>query len=222
MKVIEMSDSEFIELWCSGGFPSPAAIEFQSHTLQDFSSFLGSSSPQQRVDFILLQLYQSQPQYEELAFWERLLKQLPNNEASGSYHSHLPQEYPKIIETRLQQTNMEALGRQNFPLPQLQLRIDEELQLQLQAIMEASQRQHSQLSQQQQLWFNEPPPQENRHEVPPPGSDITLNTGMENKIVWNAISDVYCALQACSPPGEDILGKLILLAYHITERWIIG
>ncbi|KAI9162153.1 hypothetical protein LWI28_024344 [Acer negundo] len=61
-----------------------------------------------------------------------------------------------------------------------------------------------------------------RHEVPPPGSDITLNTGMENKIVWNAISDVYCALQACSPPGEDILGKLILLAYHITERWIIG
>ncbi|TXG70970.1 hypothetical protein EZV62_005905 [Acer yangbiense] len=185
-------------------FPSPAAIEFQSHTLQDFSSFLGSSSPQQRVDFSLSQLYQSQPQYEELVFWERLLKQLPNNEASGSYHSHLPREYPKIIETRLQQTNMEALRRQHFPLPQLQLRIDEDLQLQLQAIMEASQRQHSQLSQQQQLWFNEPPLQENRHEVPPPGSDITLNTGMENKIVWNAISDVYRALQACSSPGADI------------------
>ncbi|KAK1578998.1 hypothetical protein Q3G72_034841 [Acer saccharum] len=250
-----MSDSEFTEdPWTASygvpeAFPSPAAIEFQSHTLQDFSSFLGSSSPHQRVDISLLQLYQSQPQYEELAFWEynaiessaisgilssfscppspstrkdrelpghglalqfrskagqTLLKQLLNNEASGSYHSHLPQEYPKIIETRLQQTNMEALGRQHFPLPQLQLRIDEELQLQLQAIMEASQRQHSQLSQQQQLWFNEPPLQENRHEVPPPGSDITLNTGMESKIVWNAITDINCALQACSPPGTDI------------------
>ena len=51
-------------------FQSPAVIEFQSHTLQDFSSFLGSASPQQRVDFSLSQLYQSQPQYEELAFWE--------------------------------------------------------------------------------------------------------------------------------------------------------
>ncbi|KAK2653929.1 hypothetical protein Ddye_013785 [Dipteronia dyeriana] len=117
----------------------------------------------------------------------RLLKQLHNTEASGSYHSHLPQEYPKIIETQLQQTNMEALGIQQFPLPQLQLRIDEELQLQLQAIMEAPQRQHSLGSQQQQLWFNEPPLQENRLEIPPPGSNIILNTGMENKIVWNAI-----------------------------------
>ncbi|KAK2653943.1 hypothetical protein Ddye_013799 [Dipteronia dyeriana] len=50
-------------------FPSPAAIESQSHTLQDFSSFLGSSSPQ-RVDFSSLQLYQSQAESEDLAFWE--------------------------------------------------------------------------------------------------------------------------------------------------------
>ncbi|KAK0596924.1 hypothetical protein LWI29_020244 [Acer saccharum] len=48
------------------------------------------------------------------------------------------------------------------------------------------------------------PEQENRHEIPSPISDITLNTGMENKIVWNAISDVNRALQACSPPGPDI------------------
>ncbi|KAK4839513.1 hypothetical protein QYF36_022486 [Acer negundo] len=52
-------------------FSSPAAIKSQSHTLQDFSSFHGSSSPQQRVDFSSLQLYQSQAESEDLAFWEK-------------------------------------------------------------------------------------------------------------------------------------------------------
>ncbi|KAK3220620.1 hypothetical protein Dsin_014590 [Dipteronia sinensis] len=110
-------------------FSSPAAIESQSHTLQDFSSFLGSSSPQQRVDFSSSQLYQSQAESEDLAFWE---------------------------------------GQPNILSPT-----------------------H--------------PEQENRHEIPSPRSDITLNTGMENKIVWNAISDVNHSLQACSPPGADTL-----------------
>ncbi|KAK1575434.1 hypothetical protein Q3G72_005451 [Acer saccharum] len=310
-------------------FSSLAAIESQSHTLQDFSSFLGSSSPQQRVDFSSSQLYQSQAESEDLAFCESLRKQ---------------------------QTNMEVPERQHSQLSPLWLRLDEELQLlvlnKLEANMEAPQRQHIQPSQ-EQLSVNEPqlkqtsmkplrsyyshvhlnfnkhplevftkfvgifnftdrkptseeipshppstclvtatataaiplspnedkavgksmvdereasqnthpvpslstgnfpgrasyqgkeketssstyvqslmpatnepldressgnqgrpnilspthPEQENRHEIPSPISDITLNTGMENKIVLNAKSDVNRALQACSPPGPDI------------------
>ncbi|KAK2653937.1 hypothetical protein Ddye_013800 [Dipteronia dyeriana] len=101
--------------------------------------------------------------------------------------------------------------------PQRQLSFDE-LQLQL-TNMESPLRQRFQPTL-QQLDINEPPLQQtsmkplsyhsqlhlnfNGHEIPPPRSDITLNTEMENKIVWYAISDIYCELQACSPPGVDI------------------
>ncbi|KAK2653942.1 hypothetical protein Ddye_013798 [Dipteronia dyeriana] len=48
------------------------------------------------------------------------------------------------------------------------------------------------------------PEQENRYEIPSSGSNITVITGMDNKIVWNVIWDVNRALQACSTPGADI------------------
>ncbi|KAK2653933.1 hypothetical protein Ddye_013789 [Dipteronia dyeriana] len=227
-------------------FPSPAAIEFHSHTLQDFSSFLGSSSPQQWVDFSLLQLYQSQLQLEELAFWEQTDMDSPQRQLSFDEIQLQPTlQQREFNEPPLQQTNVEA-PRQHSQLSPLWLRFDEELQLQvlnkLEANMEAPQRQHIQPSQ-KQLSVHEPQLKLhlnfNRHEIPPPRSDITLNTGMENKIVWNAMSDINCELQACSPPGADIhwpygemdkplfdipffSGKFDSSSLLITERWING
>ncbi|KAL5746387.1 hypothetical protein ACOSP7_027533 [Xanthoceras sorbifolium] len=143
-------------------FPFPAAIEPpQSHTSQASSSFLGSSSLQQRVDCSSSQLYQSQPQSEELAFWESLQKQEPNLKQSGSYHSQLPEQHFKFIEHQLEQIDVEAPQRLQSQLSQQQLRFNEP---RLQQTMEAPQGQHSQLSL-EQLRFNEPQLQQNEIEA---------------------------------------------------------